>query len=148
MQALAELLPDLKKCGHRVLIFSQWTSMLDILEWTLDVLGVTYRRLDGRFATVLIWHSSSSLLGAIVFCIWHVHMIFSVCGGSFLLTNVVSEWMVVASTIQNTSISYVFQCAGPLALLTLKGPCAIWGVLWWKSCACMQPLSWRFEAWD
>ncbi|CAK7326897.1 unnamed protein product [Dovyalis caffra] len=46
-RALAELLPDLKKCGHRVLIFSQWTSMLDILEWTLDVIGVTYRRLDG-----------------------------------------------------------------------------------------------------
>ncbi|KAJ6981865.1 hypothetical protein NC653_025075 [Populus alba x Populus x berolinensis] len=53
-RALAELLPDLKKCGHRVLIFSQWTSMLDILEWTLDVLGVTYRRLDGRFSTILI----------------------------------------------------------------------------------------------
>ncbi|OMO72649.1 SNF2-related protein [Corchorus olitorius] len=46
-QALAELLPSLKKSGHRVLIFSQWTSMLDILEWTLDVIGVTYRRLDG-----------------------------------------------------------------------------------------------------
>jgi SWI/SNF-related matrix-associated actin-dependent regulator 1 of chromatin subfamily A len=37
----------MKKSGHRVLIFSQWTSMLDILEWTLDVIGVTYRRLDG-----------------------------------------------------------------------------------------------------
>ncbi|XP_015894276.3 protein CHROMATIN REMODELING 19 isoform X2 [Ziziphus jujuba] len=47
-QALAELLPSLKQDGHRVLIFSQWTSMLDILEWTLDVIGVTYRRLDGR----------------------------------------------------------------------------------------------------
>ncbi|KAB2090540.1 hypothetical protein ES319_A03G130000v1 [Gossypium barbadense] len=46
-QALAELLPSLKRSGHRVLIFSQWTSMLDILEWTLDVIGVTYRRLDG-----------------------------------------------------------------------------------------------------
>ncbi|GLT96791.1 hypothetical protein SLE2022_143900 [Rubroshorea leprosula] len=46
-QALAELLPSLKRGGHRVLIFSQWTSMLDILEWTLDVIGVTYRRLDG-----------------------------------------------------------------------------------------------------
>ncbi|PQP95390.1 protein CHROMATIN REMODELING 19 [Prunus yedoensis var. nudiflora] len=46
-QALAELLPSLKQAGHRVLIFSQWTSMLDILEWTLDVIGVTYRRLDG-----------------------------------------------------------------------------------------------------
>ncbi|XP_048426597.1 protein CHROMATIN REMODELING 19-like isoform X4 [Pyrus x bretschneideri] len=46
-RALAELLPSLKLAGHRVLIFGQWTSMLDILEWTLDVIGVTYRRLDG-----------------------------------------------------------------------------------------------------
>ncbi|TYJ05461.1 hypothetical protein E1A91_A12G165900v1 [Gossypium mustelinum] len=30
-QALAKLLPSLKRSGHRVLIFSQWTSMLDIL---------------------------------------------------------------------------------------------------------------------
>ncbi|OIT37693.1 protein chromatin remodeling 19 [Nicotiana attenuata] len=48
-QELAKLLPSLKLRGHRVLIFSQWTSMLDILEWTLDVIGVTYRRLDGRY---------------------------------------------------------------------------------------------------
>ncbi|EXB53953.1 Helicase swr1 [Morus notabilis] len=47
--ALAELLPSLKQAGHRVLIFSQWTSMLDILEWALDVIGITYRRLDGSF---------------------------------------------------------------------------------------------------
>ncbi|KAL7001425.1 Protein CHROMATIN REMODELING 19 [Sarracenia purpurea var. burkii] len=46
-RVLTELLPSLKQSGHRVLIFSQWTSMLDILEWTLDVIGVTYRRLDG-----------------------------------------------------------------------------------------------------
>ncbi|CAA7391173.1 unnamed protein product [Spirodela intermedia] len=46
-QALTKLLPSLKMNGHRVLIFSQWTSMLDILEWTLDVIGVTYSRLDG-----------------------------------------------------------------------------------------------------
>ncbi|XP_004498207.1 protein CHROMATIN REMODELING 19 [Cicer arietinum] len=46
-RALAELLPSLKKNGHRVLIFSQWTSMLDILEWALDVIGLTYKRLDG-----------------------------------------------------------------------------------------------------
>ncbi|XP_027360409.1 protein CHROMATIN REMODELING 19 isoform X2 [Abrus precatorius] len=46
-RALAELLPSLKKGGHRVLIFSQWTSMLDILEWSLDVIGLTYKRLDG-----------------------------------------------------------------------------------------------------
>ncbi|XP_051145053.1 protein CHROMATIN REMODELING 19 isoform X2 [Andrographis paniculata] len=47
-QALAELLPALNRSGSRALIFSQWTSMLDILEWALDVIGVTYRRLDGR----------------------------------------------------------------------------------------------------
>ncbi|GMN61875.1 hypothetical protein TIFTF001_030961 [Ficus carica] len=53
-RALAELLPSLKQAGHRVLIFSQWTSMLDILEWTLDVIGVTYRRLDGSYF-YLMW---------------------------------------------------------------------------------------------
>ncbi|XP_028794372.1 protein CHROMATIN REMODELING 19 [Neltuma alba] len=46
-RALADLLPSLQNGGHRVLIFSQWTSMLDILEWSLDVMGLTYRRLDG-----------------------------------------------------------------------------------------------------
>ncbi|KAK9723799.1 hypothetical protein RND81_05G026300 [Saponaria officinalis] len=49
-RALAKLLPSLKRDGHRVLIFSQWTSMLDILEWALDVIGLTYRRLDGSTA--------------------------------------------------------------------------------------------------
>lgn len=46
-QALAKLLPVLHREGHRALIFSQWTSMLDILEWALDTIGMTYRRLDG-----------------------------------------------------------------------------------------------------
>ncbi|CAD6259969.1 unnamed protein product [Miscanthus lutarioriparius] len=49
-QALGELLPSLANDGHRVLIFSQWTTMLDILEWALEVIGVTYRRLDGGTA--------------------------------------------------------------------------------------------------
>ncbi|KAL5214429.1 hypothetical protein ABZP36_003581 [Zizania latifolia] len=47
-QALAELLPSLANDGHRVVIFSQWMTMLDILEWTQEVIGVTYRHLDGR----------------------------------------------------------------------------------------------------
>lgn len=46
-KALAKLLPSLKSNGHKVLIFSQWTSVLDILEWTLDLIGVSYKRLDG-----------------------------------------------------------------------------------------------------
>ena len=47
-QALSKLLPKLKKEAHRVLIFSQWTGMMDILEWALDVMGLEYTRLDGR----------------------------------------------------------------------------------------------------
>ncbi|XP_048136476.1 protein CHROMATIN REMODELING 19 isoform X2 [Rhodamnia argentea] len=46
-RALTELLPALHRDGHRVLIFSQWTSVLDILEWILEIIDVTYRRLDG-----------------------------------------------------------------------------------------------------
>ncbi|PWA42329.1 hypothetical protein CTI12_AA545780 [Artemisia annua] len=51
IMALTGLLRALIHGGHRVLIFIQWTSMLDILEWDLDVIGVTYKRLDGRFST-------------------------------------------------------------------------------------------------
>lgn len=47
-----KLLPKLQKEGHRPLIFSQWTNMLDILEWALDVMGFTYTRLDGRYDLV------------------------------------------------------------------------------------------------
>lgn len=48
-QALVRLLPQLKKQGHRPLIFSQWTNMLDILEWALAVMGFRFTRLDGRY---------------------------------------------------------------------------------------------------
>lgn len=47
-QALSKLLPKLQREGHRALIFSQWTGMMDILEWALDVLGLDYTRLDGN----------------------------------------------------------------------------------------------------
>lgn len=41
------LLPKLKKEGHRVLIFSQFVMMLDILERYLDIRDYGYLRLDG-----------------------------------------------------------------------------------------------------
>ena len=44
---LQALLPELRAQGHRVLLFSQWTSCLDILEWLLEHLGLPYCRLDG-----------------------------------------------------------------------------------------------------
>lgn len=45
---LDELLPQLKKDGHRVLIFSQFTMMLDILERYLDLRDHTFLRFDGQ----------------------------------------------------------------------------------------------------
>lgn len=47
-QKLDELLPQLKKDGHRVLIFSQFTMMLDILERYLDLRKHTFLRFDGQ----------------------------------------------------------------------------------------------------
>ncbi|WIA09411.1 hypothetical protein OEZ85_008816 [Tetradesmus obliquus] len=48
--ALDKLLNDLRAAGSRPLIFSQWTTVLDILEWFLHERGLTYVRLDGSTA--------------------------------------------------------------------------------------------------
>lgn len=47
LQTLAELLHKLKRGGHRCLIFTQMSKMLDILEAFLNLNGHTYLRLDG-----------------------------------------------------------------------------------------------------
>ncbi|KAH3899444.1 related to Helicase SWR1 [Saccharomycodes ludwigii] len=47
LQKLTTLLADLKKNGHRVLIFTQMTKVLDILEQFLNYHGYLYLRLDG-----------------------------------------------------------------------------------------------------
>lgn len=47
LQALGQLLIDLKSNDHRVLIFTQMSRMLDILEQFLNYHGHTYLRLDG-----------------------------------------------------------------------------------------------------
>eukprot|EP00980_Cylindrotheca_fusiformis_P001315 scaffold333_cov133-Cylindrotheca_fusiformis.AAC.41 len=47
LQMLAELLRKLKRGGHRALIFTQMSKMLDILEAFLNIHGHTYLRLDG-----------------------------------------------------------------------------------------------------
>ena len=36
--------------GSRPLVFSQWTSTLDVLEWLLQQLGLPFLRLDGSTA--------------------------------------------------------------------------------------------------
>ena len=42
------LLQRLKKAGHRVVLFSQFTRMLDILEDFVVLRGYSYCRLDGQ----------------------------------------------------------------------------------------------------
>jgi SNF2 family DNA or RNA helicase len=46
-ELLAELLAECREEGHRVLLFSQWTSMLDLIEERLEAEGVRRSRLDG-----------------------------------------------------------------------------------------------------
>ena len=47
LQILATLLRTLQAGGHRVLIFTQMTKMLDVLESFLNYHGYVYMRLDG-----------------------------------------------------------------------------------------------------
>jgi chromodomain-helicase-DNA-binding protein 4 len=49
---LAKILPKLKERGHRVLIFSQFIDMLNLLEDFLSGIGFRYVRLDGSTSTV------------------------------------------------------------------------------------------------
>ena len=44
---LMEKLTELKADGHRALVFSQWTRLLDLMEPELDRAGLTFVRLDG-----------------------------------------------------------------------------------------------------
>eukprot|EP01052_Picozoa_sp_SAG31_P021380 SAG31_NODE_1650_length_7635_cov_12.658705_1_plen_1667_part_00 len=47
LQVLDRLLRELRSGGHRCLIFTQMTKMLDVLEHFLNLYGYTYLRLDG-----------------------------------------------------------------------------------------------------
>ncbi|XP_042457566.1 probable ATP-dependent DNA helicase CHR12 isoform X1 [Zingiber officinale] len=50
-ELLDRLLPKLQKSGHRVLLFSQMTRLIDILEIYLQLYGFKYLRLDGSTKT-------------------------------------------------------------------------------------------------
>ncbi|KAF2458779.1 hypothetical protein BDY21DRAFT_378523 [Lineolata rhizophorae] len=52
LQLLDIMLPKLKERGHRVLIFSQFLDMLDIVEDFLDGLEMRFQRLDGRMGSL------------------------------------------------------------------------------------------------
>jgi SWI/SNF-related matrix-associated actin-dependent regulator 1 of chromatin subfamily A len=48
VQKLEEVLPGMRDRGDRVLIFSQFVIMLDVLEEVMDSLGMKFLRLDGQ----------------------------------------------------------------------------------------------------
>lgn len=50
---MTKMLKQLKTEGHRVLIFSQMTKMLDLLEDYLDGIGYKYERIDGGITGTL-----------------------------------------------------------------------------------------------
>lgn len=50
-ELLDRLLPKLKRTGHRILLFSQMTRLINILEIYLDFYGYKYLRLDGSTKT-------------------------------------------------------------------------------------------------
>ena len=52
LQLLEIMLPKLQERGHRVLIFSQFLNMLDIVEDFLAGLGFFYNRLDGNMGSL------------------------------------------------------------------------------------------------
>jgi SNF2 family DNA or RNA helicase len=47
LQRLLEALDDVVADGHRALVFSQWTSLLDLIEPHLRDAGIAFTRLDG-----------------------------------------------------------------------------------------------------
>lgn len=49
---LDQMLPKLKAQGHRVLLFSQFLGMLDIIEDFLTGIGLKYQRLDGSISSL------------------------------------------------------------------------------------------------
>ncbi|KAI7094184.1 SNF2 family DNA-dependent chromodomain-containing ATPase [Hortaea werneckii] len=52
LKLLELLLPELKKRGHRVLVFSQFLDMLDIVEDFMEGMGFAFQRLDGSMGAL------------------------------------------------------------------------------------------------
>ena len=52
LKLLEIMLPKLQEHGHRVLIFSQFLDMLDLIEDFMDAQGLYYQRLDGSMGSL------------------------------------------------------------------------------------------------
>ncbi len=48
VELLLEFLDEVLAEGHKALVFSQWTSLLDLVQPHLDAVDISYTRLDGR----------------------------------------------------------------------------------------------------
>lgn len=48
VEALQRLLPEMKARGDRILLFSQFTQVLEILEVVLDTMKIKYLKLTGQ----------------------------------------------------------------------------------------------------
>jgi len=55
IQALEEIMTDAFDSGHRILLFSQFTSMLEIIKQFLDQKSVEYFYLDGSTKAKTVW---------------------------------------------------------------------------------------------
>ena len=64
LAVLDRILKRLKDRGHRVVLFSQFTSMLDILQDFLTLRGYQYARLDGSTNRVQLKHRHRRCLTA------------------------------------------------------------------------------------
>ena len=47
LEVLLELVEEIVAEGHKALVFSQWTSLLDLVEPPLSAAGIAFTRLDG-----------------------------------------------------------------------------------------------------
>ncbi|KAF7706330.1 hypothetical protein HF521_019584 [Silurus meridionalis] len=70
LMLLQKMLRKLKEQGHRVLVFSQMTKMLDLLEDFLDYEGYKYERIDGAITGALRQEAIDrfNAPGALQFC--------------------------------------------------------------------------------
>ncbi|XP_007248103.3 chromodomain-helicase-DNA-binding protein 3 isoform X2 [Astyanax mexicanus] len=70
LMLLQKMLRKLKEQGHRVLVFSQMTKMLDLLEDFLDYEGYKYERIDGGITGALRQEAIDrfNAPGAVQFC--------------------------------------------------------------------------------
>uniref|UniRef100_A0AAR2LB25 DNA helicase n=1 Tax=Pygocentrus nattereri TaxID=42514 RepID=A0AAR2LB25_PYGNA len=70
LMLLQKMLRKLKEQGHRVLVFSQMTKMLDLLEDFLDYEGYKYERIDGAITGALRQEAIDrfNAPGAVQFC--------------------------------------------------------------------------------